>query len=228
MSHNMGMKPIEIIRNYECATFVVRESTYKELLAVLLVSGYGVAQLNPSSKKDGEERVLLVVNLKFDPKFRQKLADLSEYYRQDTFMFSSDGEELPVVTDELAEMLQLDTFDRYSINGKHAIHYYAWQGKVRREKQRRKAVIERAIKKMNGDRVPSFFFLNDDIPNIDYWYDAESDSIATEYASIRFDCETDKIDTGIVCKMLYKLEDLLTDYFKKNFGVELISIDTDD
>ncbi len=219
------MTSIEIIQNYECATFVAWESTYKELMAVLLVSGYGVAQLNHSDKAKDEGRTLLVVNMKIDPNFQENISSLSEYYDKDTFVYSPDGEETPELAEKLGEKLQLDTFDKYSVNGKQAIHYYAWQTKVRREKERRKAIIEGAIKKMNGNRYPCIFFDNEDYSEFHYWYDMESDSLVTDYASIRFDCETDKINTCVIDKMLYKLEDMLTDYFKKNFGVTLLSID---
>ncbi len=219
------MTSIEIIQNYECATFIAREATYKELMAILLVSGYGVAQSNRLSTATDKGRTLLVVNMKFDPKFRKNLVDLSEYYDQNTFVYSPDGEEIQELAEKLGEKLQLDTFDKYSVNGKQAIHYYAWQTKVRREKNRRKAVIEGAIKEMNGDRYPCIFFDNEDCSEFHYWYDMESDSLVTDYASIRFDCETDKITTCVIEKMLYKLEDMLTDYFKKNYGVTLLSID---
>ena len=219
------MTSIEIIQNYECATFIAREATYKELMAVLLVSGYGVAQSNRSSMATNKGRTLLVVNMKFDPKFWENLADLSEYYDQNTFVYSPDDEKTQELAERLGEKLQLDTFDKYSVNGKQAIHYYAWQTKVRREKERRKAVIEGAIKEMNSDRYPCIFFDNEDYSEFHYWYDMESDSLVTDYASIRFDCETDKINTCVIDKMLYKLEDMLTDYFKKNYGVTLLSID---
>ena len=96
------MTSIEIIQNYECATFIAREATYKELMAVLLVSGYGVAQLNHSDTAKDEERTLLVVNMKFAPKFWKNLVGQSEYYDQNTFVYSPDGEEIQELAENLA------------------------------------------------------------------------------------------------------------------------------
>ncbi len=136
------MTTSEIIQNYECATFVAYESTYRELMAVFLVSGYGVAQQCRSAKNTDEERTLLVVNVKFDPKFRENISSWSGYYDQDTFVYSPEGTETPEVAERFKEKLQLDTFNRYGVNGKHAISLYARQLKAKKEKQHRKDVIE--------------------------------------------------------------------------------------
>lgn len=112
-------------RNHECATFVAIEPTRKVLMATLLRSGYGLAQLAGSAREPGGQDALLVVNLKGTPSFRDHLTKLSEYYRKDTFLYSPKGEAVPGL-DELAErQLRLDTFDRYSVNGKWVISLLA-------------------------------------------------------------------------------------------------------
>lgn len=145
------MTTSEIIQNYECATFVAYESTYRELMAVFLVSGYGVAQQCRSAKNTDEERTLLIVNVKFDPKFRENISSWSGYYDQDTFVYSPEGTETPEVAERFGEKFQLDTFNRYGVNGKYAIHYFARQLKAKKEKQHRKDVIESVIKEMNDE-----------------------------------------------------------------------------
>ena len=203
------------LMNYECATLAARGTTAKELMALLLVAGYGVASLKGSPPDSAEQQPLLVVNVKYAPKFQENLSKLSEYYEQDSFLYIPEGSETTGIDQAMVDHLQLDTFDKYSANGKQAIHYYACQIKHDKEKQRRKAVVEEIIKKMNGDRVPSLFFRNRSVPYVDYWYDVESDSLATDCASVRFNCETDKIDSYVVAQMLDELENLVTAYYKK-------------
>lgn len=77
--------------------FSTEEKKYynRELKAALLSLGYGVTQIRGSYKECGQtesqEESLLVVNLKDDPKFKEKIFKLSEYYNQDSFMYSPKG-----------------------------------------------------------------------------------------------------------------------------------------
>ena len=77
--------------------FSTEEKKYynRELKAALLSLGYGVTQIRGSYKEYGQsesqEESLLVVNLKDDPKFKENIFKLSEYYNQDSFMYSPKG-----------------------------------------------------------------------------------------------------------------------------------------
>lgn len=67
----------------------------RELKASLLKLGYGVTQVRGSYKEFGQnesqEESLFVVNLKDDPNFYKNIFKLSEYYNQDSFMYSPKG-----------------------------------------------------------------------------------------------------------------------------------------
>lgn len=190
--------------------FSTEEKKYynRELKATLLKLGYGVTEIRGSYKECGQsesqEESMLVVNLKDDPKFKQNLFKLSEYYNQDSFMYSPKGSDESVLIgtnkasfpgygneipngkfkrdvqslymsrvgnrgfsftngekvgkndinrekklnsddnnyesdnpltfsdrkkirmgESIEKLLQLETYDRYSINGKRAIRYYS-------------------------------------------------------------------------------------------------------
>lgn len=190
--------------------FSTEEKKYynRELKASLLRLGYGVTQVRGSYKEYGQnesqEGSLFVVNLKNDTNFKKNIFKLSEYYNQDSFMYSPKGtdegfligtnnaefpgygKEVPSgkfkrdiqsmfmsrignkgfsftngekisnsdsqrdvkfndgdnnyetdsplafsdrkqlrMNESIGKILNLDTFDRYSINGKHAIALYS-------------------------------------------------------------------------------------------------------
>lgn len=190
--------------------FSTEEKKYynRELKASLLRLGYGVTQVRGSYKEYGQnesqEESLFVVNLKNDTNFKKNIFKLSEYYNQDSFMYSPKGtdegfligtnnaefpgygKEVPSgkfkrdiqsmfmsrignkgfsftngekisnnypqrdtkfndgdnnyetdspltfsdrkqlrMNESIEKILKLDTFDRYSINGKHAIALYS-------------------------------------------------------------------------------------------------------
>ena len=130
------------VQDYECATYFARGVTVKELMALLLVSGYGVARLYGRTPALDEHRPLLVVNIKYDPKFQENLSKLSEYYDPDSFRYIPEGDEIAEIEQASERHLLLDTFDKYSVNGKRAIYYYARQIKHNKGKQRRKTVVE--------------------------------------------------------------------------------------
>lgn len=77
--------------------FNTEEKKYynRELKAALLSYGYGVTQIRGSYKEYGQtesqEESLFVVNLKDDPNFKKNIFKLSEYYNQDSFMYSPKG-----------------------------------------------------------------------------------------------------------------------------------------
>lgn len=77
--------------------FSTEEKKYynRELKASLLRLGYGVTQVRGSYKEFGQnesqEESLFVVNLKNDPNFKRNIFKLSEYYNQDSFMYSPNG-----------------------------------------------------------------------------------------------------------------------------------------
>lgn len=79
--------------------FSTEEKKYynRELKAALLKLGYGVTNIRGSYKEFGknesQEESFLIVNLNNDPNFKDKIFKLSEYYNQDSFMYSPKGSE---------------------------------------------------------------------------------------------------------------------------------------
>lgn len=74
----------------------------RQLKAKLLELGYGVTNVRgvyreDKSSNDGQEESFLVVNLKNDPKFYDNMFKLSEYYNQDSFLYSAKGETTAVL-----------------------------------------------------------------------------------------------------------------------------------
>ena len=190
------------IKNYECAILTAWRNRYtdvtdntfipthihfnRKLYAALLRLGYGVTNIRECSKQEEQEDSFLVVNLNDDTDFKSNIFTLSDYYDQDSFMYSpkgsdegiligtndaefpgygnqipsgkfhrdvqslfmsrignkglsfsngesiskddakrndklSDDEMNNYATEPVESILQIDTFDRYNINGKHAI-----------------------------------------------------------------------------------------------------------
>lgn len=64
----------------------------RELKAKLLSKGYGVTNVRGSYKEsilpEGQEESFFVVNLNNDENFKENIASLSEYYNQDSFIYS--------------------------------------------------------------------------------------------------------------------------------------------
>jgi hypothetical protein len=77
-------KPENIVRN-------------RNLKATLLKLGYGVTKIAGSYVEQGgdesQEESYIVVNLNDDPKFKENLFKLSEYYNQDSFLFKAKDDE---------------------------------------------------------------------------------------------------------------------------------------
>ena len=77
--------------------FSTEEKKYynRELKAALLCLKYGVTNIRGSYKECGknesQEESFLVVNLNDDPNFKNNIFKLSEYYNQDSFMYSPKG-----------------------------------------------------------------------------------------------------------------------------------------
>lgn len=77
--------------------FTDEEKKYynRELKAKLLSLGYGVTQVRgsyrESGKPEGQEESLFIVNRNNDPNFKENIFKLSEYYNQDSFMYSPKG-----------------------------------------------------------------------------------------------------------------------------------------
>lgn len=66
----------------------------RELKAKLLKYGYGVTQVRGTYREsgiEGQEESLFVVNRNNDPNFKDVLFKLSEYYNQDSFLYSPKG-----------------------------------------------------------------------------------------------------------------------------------------
>lgn len=75
----------------------------RELKAKLLQMGYGVTNVRGTYREGGadgtdvQEESFLVVNLKDDAGFKAKIFQLSEYYNQDSFMYSPKGSDEAVL-----------------------------------------------------------------------------------------------------------------------------------
>lgn len=73
----------------------------RNLKAALLEQGYGVTSVTgvyPEETPDGKavkkrEESLMVVNLNNDPEFQSKIARLSEWYNQDSYLYKPQGQE---------------------------------------------------------------------------------------------------------------------------------------
>lgn len=90
----------------------------------------------------------------------------------------------------------------------------------------KKEIVEGVIKKLNGDRVPSLFFINEELPEADYWYNEKTDSIETEFVSMSLSkYDKSHINCETFCKLLSQMEDLIMEYFKKEKGIILINYD---
>ncbi len=76
----------------ECFSTEEKKFYNRELKAALLGLRYGVTNIRGSYKEVGQnesqEESFLVVNLNDDPNFKNNIFKLSEYYNQDSFMYS--------------------------------------------------------------------------------------------------------------------------------------------
>lgn len=84
-------------------------------------------------------------------------------------------------------------------------------------------IINEVIKDINGDRIPSLFFMNDELEYTDYWYNDANDSLETEIASLSL-CDYDKesINGITIDKILSELENKVIEMFQKKYGITLI------
>lgn len=87
----------------------------------------------------------------------------------------------------------------------------------------KKEIVNEVIKDINGDRIPSLFFMNDELEYTDYWYNETNDSLETEIASLslgNYDKET--INGITIDKILSELENKVIEEFQKKYGITLI------
>lgn len=99
ITHNKANRGKKILGGYfqEGEDFTTEEKKYynRELKACLLKLGYGVTDIRGAYKEfgktDEQEESFLVVNLKGDENFKKNIFKLSEYYNQDSFMYSPKG-----------------------------------------------------------------------------------------------------------------------------------------
>lgn len=99
ISHEKGKRGNKIIGDVmnNGDSFSTEEKKFynRELKAKLLKLGYGVTQVRGSYREsgnpEGQEESLFVVNLNNDPDFKKNIFKLSEYYNQDSFMYSPKG-----------------------------------------------------------------------------------------------------------------------------------------
>lgn len=93
------------------------------------------------------------------------------------------------------------------------------------EKSKKEKVID-AIYQLNRNRAPLFYFENKDVDKIAYWYNSESDSLETQYVSLSLsNYKTKDITPSLIDKLLYDLESLVIEYFKKEKGIILETFD---
>lgn len=77
--------------------FSTEEKKYNnnELRGLLLALKYGVQKVRGTYReggvKESQEESYLVVNIHHDPKFKQNIFDMSEWYNQDSFIYSPEG-----------------------------------------------------------------------------------------------------------------------------------------
>lgn len=81
----------------------------------------------------------------------------------------------------------------------------------------KKEIVNEVIKDINGDRIPSLFFMNDELEYTDYWYNEANDSLETEIASLSLNNYDKETINGItIDKILSELENKVIDEFQKN------------
>lgn len=62
----------------------------------------------------------------------------------------------------------------------------------------RREIIQEAIDRFNGSRIQVIYFNNVDVPYIPYWYDAPTDKLMSQNASVIITHKSEDIDVVIM------------------------------
>lgn len=70
-----------------------------------------------------------------------------------------------------------------------------------------------------------FYYDNEDVPSVPYYYDATDDCLHADGVYIPFHYREDEITNVLIYESLCRLEILLKDFFQKKYGITLYEYD---
>lgn len=86
----------------------------------------------------------------------------------------------------------------------------------------RKEYIQEVIERYHGRMLQAFYYDNEDIPYIEYFYDDNDKTLVAANVSVPFEYEIAEINCHRLDRSLCELEKKLIDYYKNELGIELL------
>lgn len=90
---------------------------------------------------------------------------------------------------------------------------------------KREEYINQALYNFRGGLAREFYFDNEEMPSIPYYYDAHDDCLHADAVFIPFHHKEEDITDALIFKSLCDLEKLLKEYFETQFGITLYEYD---
>ena len=91
-------------------------------------------------------------------------------------------------------------------------------------KERRQEFVDDALYKFRNGMAREFYYNNDDISCIPYYYDADDDSLHADEVSVPFHYKEDKITNRVIYDTLELLDEKLREHYRSK-GIELYDYD---
>lgn len=90
---------------------------------------------------------------------------------------------------------------------------------------KRTEFINKAIYDFRGGMAREFYFTNEDIPYIPYYYDPSDDCLHSDAVSVPFHYKEEDINNGVIYNALEELQIKLMNYYRVEKGINLYEYD---
>lgn len=92
------------------------------------------------------------------------------------------------------------------------------------EKKSREDFINNALYEFRGGMAREFYFTNEDIPYIPYYYDPSDDCLHSDAVSVPFHYKEEEISYGVILNSLEKLNSAVIEFYQQK-GITLYEYD---